>query len=81
MRRTVLAKMPAEGWLTLKNIRNRDCEHCSKKNVCKYKEKVDEEDIRVVYEDGSEDVINKSSIINIIQKDMNGRIGYIKYRD
>lgn len=49
--------------------------------TCKYKEKVDEEDIRVVYEDGSEDVINKSSIINIIQKDMNGRIGYIKYRD
>lgn len=25
--------MPAEGWLTLKNIRNRDCEHCSS---CEY---------------------------------------------
>lgn len=47
----------------------------------KYKEKINENEIKVVYEDGSEEDINKSSIINIVQIEKNGRQTYIKYRD
>ncbi len=47
----------------------------------KFKEKVDENDILVVYEDDSEEIINKNNIIAIVQIEKNGRQTYIKYRD
>lgn len=47
----------------------------------KYKDKVDENDILVEYEDGSEEVVNKEDIVAIVQIEKNGRQTYIKYRD
>ena len=52
-----------------------------KHKMCKYKEKVNENEIKVFYEDGSEDIIHKNEIISIVQIEKNGRQTYIKYRD
>lgn len=46
-----------------------------------YLNKVDEDNILVEYKDKSQEVVSKTNIISIIQKDINGRRGYIKYRD
>ncbi len=52
-----------------------------KERMCKYREKVNENEIKVYYEDGSEEVIHKNDIISIVQIEKNGRQTYIKYRD
>ena len=52
-----------------------------KHKMCKYKEKVNENEIKVFYEDGSEDIVHKNEIISIVQIEKNGRQTYIKYRD
>ena len=52
-----------------------------KHKMCKYKEKVNENEIKVFFEDGSEEVIHKNDIISIVQVEKSGRQTYIKYRD
>ncbi len=52
-----------------------------KHKMCKFKEKVNENEIRVFFEDGSEEVIHKNEIISIVQVEKSGRQTYIKYRD
>lgn len=52
-----------------------------KHKMCKYLEKVDENEIKVSFEDGNEEVIHKNDIISIVQIEKNGRQTYIKYRD
>ncbi len=46
-----------------------------------YIDKVDENDIKVSFEDGNEAIVNKNEIIAIVQEAENGRQTYIKYRD
>ena len=53
----------------------------AKEKMGKFKEKIDDEDILVSYEDGSEEKINKKQIVSIVQIEKNGRLTYIKYRD
>jgi adenine phosphoribosyltransferase len=47
----------------------------------KFLEKVDEEDIKVEYENGETQVVSKAQIFSIVQFEKNGRLTYIKYRD
>lgn len=47
----------------------------------KFIEKVDENDIKVEYEDGTSEVVSKNNIVNLIQFEKNGRLTYIRYRD
>lgn len=51
------------------------------KGLAKFIEKVDEDDIKVSYEDGKIETIGKDDIISIVQVEKNGRQTYIKYRD
>lgn len=53
----------------------------SGKGLAKFIEKVDEDDIKVSYDDGSIETLNKDDIISIVQLEKNGRQTYIKYRD
>lgn len=50
-------------------------------SIARFQGKIDETDVEVEFEDGFKEVIKKSKIINIIQKDVDGRLLYIKYRD
>jgi adenine phosphoribosyltransferase len=47
----------------------------------KFKEKVNETEIKVVYDDGTEQIVEKANIVSIIQKEKDGRLTYIRYRD
>lgn len=51
------------------------------KGLAKFIEKVDEDDIKVSYEDGTIETIGKDDVISIVQLEKNGRQTYIKYRD
>ena len=44
-------------------------------------EKIDENTLKVVYEDKGEELIHKNQIVSIVQIEKNGRLTYIKYRD
>lgn len=49
--------------------------------IGRYEDKVDENDILVIFEDGTKEVVNKNEIIAVVQNGDNGRQTYIKYRD
>lgn len=53
----------------------------TKYSMGKFIEKVDENDIKVEYEDGTSEVVSKNNIVNLIQFEKNGRLTYIRYRD
>lgn len=44
-------------------------------------EKIDEDNIEVLFENKEKGLIRKNQIINIVQKDKKGRMTYLKYRD
>ena len=47
----------------------------------KFIEKVDENDIKVEYEDGTSEVVSKKNIVSLVQFEKSGRLTYIRYRD
>ncbi len=53
----------------------------AKQSIGKFVEKIDENTLKVVYEDKSEELIHKNQIVSIVQIEKNGRLTYIKYRD
>ncbi len=49
--------------------------------IGKFIEKVDDENIKVEFEDGFKEVVSKKDIVNIVQYEKDGRLTYIRYRD
>lgn len=49
--------------------------------IGKFKEKIDEDTIKISYNDGFEETVHKNQIVSIVQFEKNGRLTYIKYRD
>ncbi len=47
----------------------------------KFIEKVDDNDIKVEYEDGTSEVVSKKNIVSLVQFEKSGRLTYIRYRD
>ena len=47
----------------------------------KFIEKVDDNDIKVEYEDGTNEVVSKKNIVSLVQFEKSGRLTYIRYRD